>query len=159
MLKALFALCILQTVVLFFLASRVIMLDEGVATVRTTNSAIDRSQVHPSAQQSTVSVSAFPIETRLREIIREELASQLDGIAFAQAGVDLESVNKSDPTYERRRDSVGQSVDYYVSTGTINEQDMAHLQQEIARLNPEDRMAMLSKIVSAMNGGQLDGRF
>jgi hypothetical protein len=159
MLKALFAIGVLQTVALLFLSSRVIMLEDEVANYRTDSPAIIDLQTPHSARSSAVSVSALPSENRLREIIGEELASQLDGIAFAGAADESKKVREQGPAYEQRRQSVAQSVDYYVSIGAIGQQDMWRLQQEIAHLNPDDRKVMMSKLVRAMNNGKLDGRF
>ena len=167
MLKSLFGLCVLQTLVLILVASRILILEGELAALNTdrqglptANTAISGMQPRPAPQAVAVSSSVFPDETRLREIISEELAAQLGGIGVA--GIPAESrppPRDSGPNYDELRDSVNQSVDYYVSVGIISEQEMGRLQHDIARLNPEDRKVVMSKIVRAMNSGQLDGRF
>ena len=126
-----------------------------------------QSQPYPAAQPKMVSPSAFPGEARLRRIISEELASQLneivpvnatDNSATTNAATHSAAILDTGPDYERRRDAVAQSIDYYVSVGRITEQEMSRLQLDIAKLNPDDRLVMLGAIVGAMNNGKLDGR-
>ena len=108
----------------------------------------------------TLTVTGFPDENRIREIIREELALQLDGLSVAAVDAEKSAADGAytGAEYEYRRESVAQSVDYYVSAGRITETEMAGLQQQIAGLKPEDRQAMFRQLVRALNTGALDGR-
>ena len=63
-----------------------------------------------------------------------------------------------DAAYDYRLDEVRQSLDFYAQTGRITEQEMAKLQTEIANLHPEDRDAMLRRLVRELNTGAIEGR-
>ena len=158
-LKALIALVAVQTAILLALFVRVIHL-EGEIT-QTQRAEPVPSYIQPSSSQ-TERVAVIPNvdDDRLRQIIREELAVALEDVRVASGTIDTNQAAppQSGPAYERRRDAVAQSVDYYVSVGQINEQEMSRLQQQIAELNPEDRQTMIAAIVRAMNSGRLDGQ-
>ena len=49
-------------------------------------------------------------------------------------------------------------IDAYVHQGRISPQAMTSLQQQIAKLNPEQRTQAMRYLVGAMNNGQLDAR-
>ncbi len=53
---------------------------------------------------------------------------------------------------------VNQELDFYIQQGMISEQDMSNLQYEIAKLNPEGKKQAMSRLVRAINSGELDGR-
>jgi hypothetical protein len=160
-LKILTALVVVQLAVLLALFARVILLEDEVTAARSTpQSAPPAESSDPLPADRTITVAGFPDENRLREIIREELALQLSGLS-ATADADEASAVESVYTgaeYEYRRESVAQSIDYYVSAGRITEVEMADLQQQIAGLNPDDRREMLGQLVRALNNGALDGR-
>ena len=59
---------------------------------------------------------------------------------------------------DERRSVVSQQLDYYVSLGRISEAEMAQLQSDIARLDPDARTDMLRRLTQALNSGMLEGR-
>jgi hypothetical protein len=159
-LKAFIALVVVQTAILVALAVRVFLL-EGEAT-QPQRADLETIYVQPSSasQPGRITVTGYTDEDRLREIIREELALALEDIRAVAGSADASPAQplQSGPAYERRRDAVAQSIDYYVSVGHITEQEMSRLHLDIAQLNPDDRRAMMGAIVRAMNHGQLDGQ-
>lgn len=160
-LKTLTALVVVQLVVLLALFMRVGTLENEVTAARSAPQSLAPTESFNSTPTDrTVTVTGFPDENRIREIIREELALQLDGLGVAAADGERPMTDSAytGAEYEYRRESVAQSVDYYVSAGRITEIEMAGLQQQIAGLSPEDRQAMLRQLVRAMNTGALDGR-
>jgi hypothetical protein len=160
-LKTLTALVVVQLVVLFALFMRMGALEnEGTAARSAPQSVPPTASFDSTLTDRAITVTGFPDENRIREIIREELAVQLDGLSVAAADAEKSAADGAytGAEYEYRRESVAQSVDYYVSAGRITEFEMADLQQQIAGLKPEDRQAMFRQLVRAMNTGALDGR-
>ena len=151
----------MQLAILLALFVRVILLEDEVTTARNTpQSAFPAESSDPSPAGRTITVAGLPDENRLRELIREELALQLSGLSVTGDDSEASTVASVYPgaEYEYRRESVAQSIDYYVSAGRITEVEMADLQQQIAGLNPDDRREMLGQLVRAMNNGALEGR-
>ena len=132
--KALITLVVVQTAILLALFMRVILLEGDIAALQTPEA--DTVYVQPStaAAPASVTVTGIPDENRLREIIREELEWQLADLraATADSAAAPSRPYDSGPQYEDRRDSVSQSIDYYVSVGRITEAEMAQLQLQIA---------------------------
>jgi hypothetical protein len=150
-----------QLAILLALFVRVILLEDELAAARNTpQSAPPAESSDPLPAGRTITVAGFPDENRLREIIREELALQLSGLSVTADDSEASMVASTytGAEYQYRRESVAQSIDYYVSAGRITEGEMADLQQQIAGLNPDDRREMLGQLVRAMNNGALDGR-
>lgn len=159
-LKTLVALVVLQTAILIALFVRVNDLD--VETTQIPRAEPEAIYVQPlSAQQpGAITVRGYTDEDRLREIIREEFAIALEDVRTVAGNTNASPAQplQSGPDYERSRKDVAQSVDYYVSVGRITEREMSRLQQDIAKLNPADRRAMMGAIVRAMNNGRLEGQ-
>jgi len=154
------ALVVVQTTISTALFIRVNDRDGDITQVRRTSPETAFAQSSSLPQRRPETVTGYTDEDRLREIIREELALALEDIRAVAGNADASPAQplQSGPAYERRRESVAQSVDYYVSAGRITEQEMSRLQMDIAQLNPDDRRAMMGAIVRAMNNGQLDGQ-
>ena len=104
-------------------------------------------------------------DARLRQIIREELrylttaireeaqeSAQLDETAALASVEDTQA-----GLYQRK--FVDQQIEYYRSLGAISDSEMAALVVEIAKLNSSDRQPMLSKLIRAMNAGEINGNF
>jgi hypothetical protein len=53
---------------------------------------------------------------------------------------------------------VDEEIRRYLEKGRISSAEMAALQTEIARLDPEARTAAMRRLVAAINSGELDGR-
>lgn len=99
-------------------------------------------------------------EAVLRRIVREELARQLPA-PHTEAAAQEEPV--FDPVREAELEqlaaTLSQAIEEFVLLGEISPQDMAHLQTEMARLDPQRRHQLLQQLSRAMNSGQLKGRF
>ena len=105
---------------------------------------------------------AQPIsEKRLRQIVREEVSSQIReyGASLAQPSIMEEPDPVSAAEYQYRYKLAMQELDYYLKQGEISDADMANLQLEISRLDPERRTQMLFQLTEAINSGELRGRF
>ena len=53
---------------------------------------------------------------------------------------------------------VDQQIEYYRSMGRISDSEMDLLLGEAAKLNPPDRKQMMSKLVRALNAGEISGK-
>ncbi len=135
------------------------MIERDIAS-ETTVPAFQGSTAEAAAPIQLSASTIYPPDDRIRQIIREELALALQDVPAGTGNADttLAQPLQSGTDYGIQRDAVSQSIDYYVSVGRITEQEMSRLQLDIARLNPDDRRAMMGAIVKAMNTGQLNGR-
>ena len=109
----------------------------------------------------------------MRWAIREELAA-IEGLSTAQenrsssrgelggranAGPEARPGGASSVDHIYLKDSVSKDVDNYIGFGKIAPAEMATLQMKIARLPPQDRREILSRLTKAMNAGDLEGEF
>lgn len=97
----------------------------------------------------------------LRIVIREELQSHLfnQEASSEQQTTSIASDNAAIGVSEPSLVSaVDESIEYHISMGSISNGDMGSLESDIAKLDPSNRTAMLSKLVRAMNDGRLNGR-
>lgn len=111
---------------------------------------------------STVeSTIGFDEQQQLRAIIREEL-SRLQG----QLATPVEAsptapapARRRDPAADRQRsEAVAQQIEAYSSVGAITDTQMQELQADIAQLDDASRKQMLSKLLRALNSGDIKGR-
>ena len=102
----------------------------------------------------------LPDEKLLRKIVREELSAQLEAYAAQQAAASAIEVPDPAVEAERRnqRELVEQELEHYINQGTISDLEMQHLELEIAKLDKDGQREMLSRLVRAMNSGELNGR-
>jgi len=113
------------------------------------------SDSYNSAESSAIS------QDDLRIVIREELQAHLlnQEPSTEQPTASIASddivIAVSDPLLVR---AVDESIEYHISMGSISNGDMGSLETDIAKLDPSNRTAMLSKLVQAMNDGRLNGR-
>ena len=164
--KILTALSALQILAIAFLLVRVMSMDESIRSMA------GAGQVQP-AERETAAVS---IESRVadsneaadlltaeqvRKIVREELRAEI-GALVTNGATGVDPAPAPDPydevEYQQQYELVDQELEFFISQGTISDTDMATLQQEIAKLDPEGREEMLRRIVRALNSGELDGR-
>jgi hypothetical protein len=96
-------------------------------------------------------------EAEFRSIIREELAL-LTPKSAAVASVDVVTTTEAETSDSGQLEYVAQQIDYYTSVGAISAAEMDALQVEVARLSGADRKRMLSKLVMALNAGEIDGK-
>ena len=105
---------------------------------------------------ATVSAVAPGIdEQRLRAVIREEFARGQVAIEALPAAASQPRNASAD---RQRREVVEQRIEAYSSAGAITEAQMAELQAEIAKLDESSRKEMMSRLVRALNAGDIKGR-
>ena len=156
--KTLTALVIVQLAVMILLVVKVTSLENAAPTSLPDVKDVAGGNVVtlPSAEARDTTVS-FP-EDRLREIVREELAAQLESGGVSTAETASVPVPVDDADYQVRREMVAQSLEYFATVGEISETEMANLQTQISRLNKEDREEMLKLLVRQLNTSAIDGR-
>jgi MFS superfamily sulfate permease-like transporter len=126
----------------------------------------------PAAQPSTsVATAPAPLqehrsyggsvdEERLRSIIREELALHLTAQPTAH-GHEAPAVTPRprDEQLDRTRQAqIEQQIEAYQASGSITDAQMQELQAAIAQLDETGRRQMMSKLIRAMNAGDIKGR-
>jgi hypothetical protein len=98
-------------------------------------------------------------EAEFRSIIREELALLTPkSAAVASVDVVITTETETETSDSGQLEYVAQQIDYYTSVGAISDAEMDALQVEVARLSGADRKRMLSKLVMALNAGEIDGK-
>lgn len=94
-------------------------------------------------------------EARLRAIVREELA-QSDARADPAPTVAPRPRDVSADLH--RREVIAQQIEAYRATGTITDAQMQELQADIAKLDEASRKQMMSRLLRALNSGDIKGR-
>jgi len=108
---------------------------------------------------SKQSISGELNEAQLREIIRSEFQANISAfVSTKNQTKTTRAETRSQAQLQEQRNKVAEEIEYYISTGTISEVNMSKLQSEIARLDERGRKQMMSKLVGAINNGQLAGR-
>lgn len=114
------------------------------------------ASVQPARPEPSQAVSAG----EMRRIVREEVAALLNSMpAQAQPLEEPGPEPVSAAEYEQRLDLANQQLEYYIREGEISRSEMADLQANIARLDPESRRHMLNLLSRAISSGDLDGHF
>jgi Skp family chaperone for outer membrane proteins len=146
--KTLLALSTLQTIGIVILLIHVLGDERAPAAAAHT--------ARPAAVTSSPFASTAADEDRLRMIIREELAAQ----RTVQADVTApQAAAARDETSERLlQERVSQQIEAYRAAGSISDAQMQELQAQIAQLDAASRKRMMSKLIRAMNAGDLKGR-
>lgn len=144
--KTLMALSVLQTIVIAALAVHAFREPPRLA-----------ADVRPANPlESTSSPAAASVdEDRLRAIIREELA-QLRVERDAPPQVAPRPRDRSADLQQRA--NVEQQIESYRGSGAITEAQMQDLQADIAQLDDATRKQMMSKLIRALNSGDIKGR-
>ena len=160
------ALVVVQIVAIAFLFARVVSMDESInamaiAEVRPGEEETSAAPTGPRVADAGQAADALTAE-QVRKIVREELRAQIGALASSAGAVGMDSTAAPDPydeiEYQQQYELVDQELDFFINQGTISDTDMAVLQMEIAKLDPEGREEMLRRIVRALNSGELDGR-
>jgi hypothetical protein len=114
------------------------------------------SDARPSSSaQSTISSSASTNEQQLRAIIREELSR----LQSQPVPLPAPPERPRDPVADQqRRNAVAQQIEAYQAAGAITDSQMQELQADIAQLDAASRKQMLSKLIRALNSGDIKGR-
>lgn len=119
------------------------------------------AQVMPSSVATHVDDAADAAdEQRLLQAIREELARlqnqlQMQGAVASPA---VAEISRNDSVSRDARDSVAQQIENYRAMGPISEAQMFELQSAIVKLDPASRKQMMSRLIRALNAGELEGR-
>jgi hypothetical protein len=143
--KALLVLCTIQTIGIVILLAHVLGDERAPA-------AAAPLATNPIA----VAASPFADEDRLRVIIREELAAQR---TMQSGGPAPPPVAARDEVSNRLlQERVSQQIDAYQAAGAITDAQMQELHVQIAQLDAAGRKRMLSKLIRAMNAGDIKGR-
>jgi hypothetical protein len=96
-------------------------------------------------------------EERLRAIVREELA-RLQSSAQGNASSSVEAQPRNPSVDVHQREAVAQQIEAYRGAGTITDEQMQELQTNIAQLDEASRKQMMSKLIRALNSGDIKGR-
>ena len=151
---------LVQFVVIILIYNKLAAIEDGMAIAKVAQPVEFRRNDIARPERAAPVVSALPTEERLRQIIREELQDQLDGLSTAppdeETVVAASSVDETELQYQR--DLVLQQLDYHASIGRISDVEMQKLLTDIARLDPATRKEAMSALSRAMNTGQLEGR-
>ena len=140
--KTLIALSVLQTIAIAALVVHAFREPAHVAVNVRPATPIAASTVAPAAPSVD--------EDRLRAVIREELAQlhvQRDAPPPRQR-----------PVEPQQRAVVEQQIENYRGVGAITESQMQDLQADIAQLDDATRKQMMSKLIRALNSGDIKGR-
>lgn len=115
----------------------------------------------PDARSATPTASAAATiapsldEQHLRAVVREELAL-FDVQGDASPAVAPQPRNPSVDFHQR--EVIAQQIEAYRAIGTITDAQMQELQADIARLDVSNRKQMMSKLLRALNSGDIKGR-
>jgi hypothetical protein len=144
--KTLIALSALQTIVIAALAVHAFREPPRLA-----------ADVRPANPIASTGSAAAPSsdEDRLRAIIREELG-QLHVERDAPPQVAPRPRDRSADLQQRA--NVEQQIETYRGSGAITEAQMQDLQADIAQLDDAARKQMMSKLIRALNSGDIKGR-
>lgn len=96
-------------------------------------------------------------EEQLRAIVREEVA-RLQSTAQVNSPSSVEAAPRNPAVDADRRDAVAQQIEVYRGSGAITEVQMQELQADIAQLDAASRKQMMSKLIRALNSGEIKGR-
>src|SRR5262245_39293325 len=98
-------------------------------------------------------------EERLRTIVREELARVRDlPAASGDTEPQVPAVHRNPSADLRRREAVAQQIENYRAVGAITDAQMEELQSDIAQLDEASRKQMMSRLIRALNSGDIKGR-
>lgn len=91
----------------------------------------------------------------IRRIIREEMAALPPASGAQTASLPAQETKAPDPSL---REEIERDLNVYIASGVIAPHEMTDLQMKIARLPRKDQGEMLSRLVKAMNAGEIDGQ-
>ncbi len=167
MLRLLVTLTVVQILALGLLAVELMGLQDEVQRLSATSSGTVPTMSGPPPGSSTTDGSPEPatilVATEqslddIRFVVREELAYALAELAIASGEVTARAPALSEEESLERLYEATSTIDAYTQQGQMSDRDMAGLQQQIAKLNPEHRYKALRYLARAMNSGQLRAR-
>jgi hypothetical protein len=113
--------------------------------------------ISPASSGPTSGVAPDVREERLRTIVREELA-RLQSSAQGDASTSLEEQPRDPSADLHHREAIAQQIEAYRGAGAITDAQMQELQADIAQLDNVSRKQMMSKLIRALNSGEIKGR-
>ena len=93
-------------------------------------------------------------DSHIRELIRSEIA-----VAKSPAQNATPAPARDVQSELRQRETVAQQIEMYRGIGAIDDAQMTELQEQIATLDDDGRKQVMSKLMRAMNAGEIKGRF
>jgi hypothetical protein len=161
--KALAVIALIQLAAILLLYYKIAAVENGMAAAISTKQ-IELQQDYPPQAEVPINADHANVlrgEDRLRQIIREELSTQLADLPRRDQPRDaaFATNSMSQAEMESQRELVSQQLEYYSSVGRISELEMQQLQIEIAKLDEAGRKEVLGELMRALNSGRLEGRF
>lgn len=161
--KALAVIALIQLAAIFLLYNKIAVVENGVTAAISTKQ-IELQQEYPSQAEAPINpdhANVLPVEDRLRQIIREELSTQLADLPRRDQPRDaaVATNSTSEAEMESQRELVSQQLEYYSSVGSISDLEMQQLQMDMAKLDDAGRQEMLRELTRALNSGRLKGLF
>ena len=156
--KLLVALGSLQLVLILFL---IVSIDREDQSIERGVRAVDTGAAGSGTYDAPPAVVAPVLdEERLRQIIREEVSYLSQDVREDrhQEGNNVAMATEDPQARAMERDYVAQQIEYYRSLGSISPEEMEELQSDVANLASADRKQMMSRLVRAMNAGEISGR-
>jgi hypothetical protein len=152
--KTLMTLSALQTIGIVVLLIHILGNEREPASARSAKPVAVASS--PSGSASSATDAPLANEDRLRMIIREELAAQ----RAAQANITTPPAPAARDEASNRllQERVARQIEAYHAAGAISDAQMQELQAQIAQLDDAGRKRMMSKLIRAMNAGDIKGR-
>jgi hypothetical protein len=95
-------------------------------------------------------------EASLHNVIREELR-QLQGQSTERAKPAVRGRARKESD-DRLSQDLAQQIEAYRATGSITDEQMQELQAGIAQLDAASRKGLMSKLIQALNSGEMKGR-
>jgi hypothetical protein len=123
----------------------------------------NEEQVDAATSRPTSCDQADPVmlrgdEARLRNVIKEELTrlqAQVQPLQRTRLPATVRARTESD---DRLSQELAQQIETYRALGTITDEQMQEVQTGIAQLDPPSRQRLLSKLIQALNSGEMKGR-
>ena len=160
--KVFVILAAVQLVLLGFIATKLISLEQAVENAALIGPQIAQRVTATAGHEAQDAAVPGPHdwESSLRRVIREEIGSfeQLRGIETGSVVRGSGSGANSPPHDPARVAAVNRQLDYFISIGQISPAEMSALQREIAGLDEDARRQILGKLTGAMNRGALKGQ-
>jgi hypothetical protein len=116
-----------------------------------------RPSTSSAAAISSASSASNVSEERLRTIVREELA-RLQSRVQGNASSSLQAQPRSPSVDVHQREAVEQQIEAYRGAGAVTDAQMQELLSDIAQLDDASRKQMMSKLIRALNSGEIQGR-
>ena len=168
--KLLTVFSMLQIAVIIALLLKVIALDKNLTELALAHSGLADTGLATLSVADNSPVANEPVlqpdPEQLRTIVREEIASALLPFSTAElsrksssTATDANEDSEENQDYQNELKILEDELDYYISQGSISDQEMAALQLQLARLDQSGRKHIMQKLVRALNSGDLSGRF